>query len=114
MSMIFHLLPRYFATVNKELMNINDWFIANKLSLNVGKTKYSLLHKSSRVDNLPLKLPKLSINNQEIKRAYYTKFLGVLLDENLSWKEYTISIITVFFLHSIIHKLCQFSMGEYT
>ena len=69
-------------------MNINDWFMANKLSLNVGKTKYSLFQKPSRVDDVPLKLPKLSINNQEIKRASYTKFLGVLLNENLSWKEH--------------------------
>ena len=69
-------------------MNINGWFMANKLSLNVGKTNYSLLHKPSRVDDLPLQLPKLSINNQEIKRTSYTKFLGVLLDENLSWKEH--------------------------
>ena len=75
---------KLFATLNEELMNINDWFMANKLFLNVGKTKYSLFHKPSRVDDLPLKLPKLSINNQEIKRASYTKFLGVLLDENLS------------------------------
>ena len=29
-------------------------------------------------NDLPLKLPKLSINIQEIKRASYTKFLGVL------------------------------------
>ena len=83
---------KLFATVNEELMNINDiindWLMANKLSLNVGKTKYSLFHKPSRVDDLPLKLPKLSLNNQEIKRASYTKFLGVLLDENLSWKEH--------------------------
>ena len=75
---------KLFDTAIEELMNINDWFMANKLSLNVGKTKYSLFHKSSKVD----KLPKLSINNQEIKRASYTKFIGVLLDENLSWKEY--------------------------
>ena len=61
-----------FATVNEELMNINDWFMANKLSLNVGKTRYSLFHKPSGVDDLPLKLPELSINNQEIKRASYT------------------------------------------
>ena len=79
---------KLFATVNEELMNINDWFVANKLSLNVGKTEYSLFQKPSRVDDLPLKLPQLSINNQEIKRASYTKFLGVLLDENLSWKEH--------------------------
>ena len=50
--------------------------------------KYSLFHKPNRVDDLPLKLPKLSINNQVIKRASYTKFLGVLLDENLLWKEH--------------------------
>ena len=29
-----------------------------------------------------------TINNQEIKRAFYAKFLGVLLEENLSWKEH--------------------------
>ena len=75
---------KLFATVNEELMNINDWFMANKLSLNVGKTKYSLFHKPSRVDDLLLQQPKLSINNQEIKRISYTKFLGVLLDENIS------------------------------
>ena len=69
-------------------MNINDWFMANTFSLNVGDTKYSLFHKPSRVDDLPLKFPKLSINNQEIKRASYTKVLGVLLNENLSWKEH--------------------------
>ena len=63
------------------------WQISS-LSLNLGKTKYSLFHKPSRVDDLPLKLPKLSINNQEIKRASHTKFLGILLDENLSWKEH--------------------------
>ena len=76
------------AKVNEELINTNDWSMANKLSLNVRKTKYSLFHKPSRVDDLPLQLPKLSINNQEIKRTSYTKFLGVILDENLSWKEH--------------------------
>ena len=79
---------KIFATVNEELMNINDWLMANKLSLNVWKTKYSLFHKPSRVDDLPLKLPKLSINNQEIKEHPIQNFLGVLLNENLSWKEY--------------------------
>ena len=61
---------KLFATVNEELRNINDWLMANKLSLNVGKTKYSLFHKPSNVDDLPLKLPKLNINNQEIKKEH--------------------------------------------
>ena len=61
--------------------------MANKLSLNVEKTKYSLFHKPSRVHDLPLKLPELSIRNQEIKIASCAILFGVLLDENLSWKK---------------------------
>ena len=56
---------------------------------------------------IPLKIPKLSINNQEIKRASYTKFLGVLLDV-VSWKEhlkYTENKIAKSIgLHSFLHK----------
>ena len=61
-------------------MNINDSFVAHRLFLNVGKTKYSLFRKLSRVDDLLLQLPKItkSINNQETKRTSYTKFLGIL------------------------------------
>ena len=54
----------------------------------LGRTKYSLFHKPSWIDDLPPYLSKLSINNQEIKRASYTKFIEFLLDENLSWKEH--------------------------
>ena len=35
---------------------------------------------------IPLKLPKLEINTTTIVRESVIKFLGVLLDENLSWK----------------------------
>ena len=77
-----------FSTLNKELQNINEWFTSNKLSLNVKKTKCSIFHKGSRRDDLPLVLPKLFINNQVIKRQSSIKFLGILLDENLSWKEH--------------------------
>ena len=77
-----------FSDVNKELININEWFVANKLSLNVEKTKYSFFHKPSKKDNIPLQLPNLTINNCKIKREESIKFLGVLLDENVTWKEH--------------------------
>ena len=76
-----------FSDVNKELNNINEWFIAKNLSLNVGKTKYSFFHKPSKKDNIPLQLPKLTISNRIIKREESIKFLGVLLEENVTWKE---------------------------
>ena len=75
-----------FSTVSRELQNINNWFISNKLSLNVKKTRFSIFHNPSRRDDLPLVLPTLFINNQVRKPSI--RFVGILLDEKLSWKEH--------------------------
>ena len=74
--------------MNEELASINQWFTSNKLSLNAKKTKYSFFHKPSKKDDIPLMLPKLTISNHVIERQEFIKFLGVLLDENLNWKEH--------------------------
>ena len=47
-----------FNTTDLELERINQWFISNKLSLNVSKTKYSFFHKPSKVENNPLLFTK--------------------------------------------------------
>ena len=73
-----------FSDVNKKLTNTNQWFVSNKLSLNVEKTKYSFFHKASKKDNIPLQLPNLTINIRKIKREESIKFIGVLLDENVT------------------------------
>ena len=77
-----------FNTVNNELSNISHWFNCKKLSLNADKTKFTLFHMVRRRDNIPLVLPTLKINNTLIKRVDHIKFLGVLFDENLTWKNY--------------------------
>ena len=83
---LFFDIKHLFTVVNNELVNINDWFTAYNLSLNVQKKpKYSFFHKPSKKDDISLRLPKLIIMN------YQEKFLGVLLD-HLTWKE---------------HKTCQ-------
>ena len=70
------------------------------------KTKYSFFHKRSKKDDIPLLLPKLTINNYEIKRAESIKILGVLLDGNLTWKPHIkyiktkIAIILAYYLKS--------------
>ena len=80
-------IQKLFSTMNEELASINQWFTSNKLSLNAKKTKYSFFHKPSKIDDIPLMLPKLTISNV-IERQEFIKFLGVLLDENLNWKEH--------------------------
>ena len=77
-----------YSTVNRELVFINEWFMANKLSLNVKKTKYVLFCKKSKIEDLPVLLPALSINETNIKREYEINFLGVILDETLNWKKH--------------------------
>ena len=52
-----------FSSMNEELASINQWFTSNKLSLNAEKIKYSFFHKTSKKDNIPLMLPKLTISN---------------------------------------------------
>lgn len=74
-----------FQIVNNELELISDWFIANKLSLNVKKTKYIFFCKNSKLDNLPLKLPALKVNNVDVKRVADTNFLGIIINETLNW-----------------------------
>ena len=61
---------------------------SNKLSLNYDKTKWSLFHPFSKRQFLPRNLPNLLVENINIKREHVTKFLGVFIDENLSWKQH--------------------------
>ena len=81
-------IPTLFEKFNTELRSIDNWFKANKLSLNSKKTKYTLFHKKSVRDDLPLKLPALKIADDIIERKTAIKFLGVMLDENITWEEH--------------------------
>ena len=49
-------IKELFTLMNTELEKFNVWFKANKLSLNAGKTKFTLFHNSSQMENLPQKL----------------------------------------------------------
>ena len=57
-------ISQLFRTVNHELKHIQNWFNANKLSLNTGKTQYSFFHANAYSDRIPLLLPKLPNNNE--------------------------------------------------
>ena len=80
-------------TVNNELHKIGEWFKANKLSLNIKKkNKSTFFHKNSVKDNILLKLPELKIANTAIERTNAIKLLGVLLNENITWKNHICSV----------------------
>ena len=70
---------------NLELGKIYEWFRVNKLSLNEDKTRFTVFHRPQDRDNLPLRLPALKMDDYEIKQPSSIKFLGILVDEHLSW-----------------------------
>ena len=72
------------ATVlNEAIQNIDVWMKANKLSVNVDKTYYVIFQPKQKKSTQDF---SLSIDDKLITRKQHVNFLGVLLDENLSWK----------------------------
>ena len=70
--------------VNSELVHVTNWLIANKLSLNVGKSNLLLFrHKSDKTKTL-----KIVINGCTIDVKEYAKYLGILIDDKLSFKQH--------------------------
>lgn len=66
--------------INHHLKDIYTWFCCNKLSLNITKTKY-LLFRSGRCTTEP----NLSIHTTKLIRYTSAKFLGVEIDDKLTW-----------------------------
>ena len=67
--------------INEELQKITTWFHTNKLSLNF--IIFLPKGKQCNTENL-----KININGNEIKRVNFTKFLGIYIDEHLSWAQH--------------------------
>ena len=67
--------------MNKELQKLNTWLTANKLSLNISKTHYMVFDRGKEKKDQD----SLYLNKILIERVKLTKFLGVIIDEKLTW-----------------------------
>ena len=79
-----------YSNMNDDLDCLDAWFKANKLSLNVGKTRYILFNNNRKEntdeeDTEPL---TLQINRLIIEKTTSMKFLGLIIDEKLNWSEH--------------------------
>ena len=71
--------------VQKDLTHSVDYLKANKLSLNIGKTNCMLFNiKGNCIDCIP----KPEINNVQIERVEFTRFLGLIIDSRLNRNEH--------------------------
>jgi len=72
-------LSVHHGTITYELIN------TDKLSLNIKKTHYILFHYYQRKITDPI---SIKIDNNTIDHVKSTKFLGVIINENLTWSDH--------------------------
>ena len=80
---------RLFSRANKSLEAVFHWFCANRLSLNAKKLNIWLFNRSLKKLNNSL---ELKIDGVVLSQATHCKFLGITIDESLSWKQQVSSI----------------------
>ena len=76
-----------FNHINLELILVAVWFKDNKLSINLAKTNYLLFTKSA-ADNY-----NITLNDYKLERKSNTTFLGIIIDDKLSWRNNINSLI---------------------
>ena len=77
--------------VNCELIKVVVWLIANKLSLNIKKTNYIIFHPYQKRINYNIRIKAYDSRTKtffDLERKDHVKYLGVIIDQYLSWKHH--------------------------
>src|SRR5688572_22464563 len=79
------------ANASTMLNNLCDWFLANKMSFNKDKTSYMFFDFKRKTSSDDI---GLSLDNVRLSYESSCKYLGVIIDEKLNWKEHIDYVIT--------------------
>ena len=71
----------YEEDINNSLRNIIDWLDRNNLVINLVKTNIMHFHQRTIPPNV-----NVNYNGQTIQKTKVAKFLGILIDDQLTWK----------------------------
>ena len=72
-----------YANAQQDLHNIDQWMIANNLSINASKTK-CMLFRSTK-SKTPPSVQSISLKKLDIEQVSTLKLLGVCINEHLTW-----------------------------
>ena len=79
------------SDMNNDLLRIKEWLLANKLSLNVVKTKFLLIGSHHKL-NLDFQ-PSVKIGYDCIKQVRHSRVRGVEIDEHLFWNKHIENVV---------------------
>lgn len=98
-----------FAIANKELAKISEWLNNNKLYVNYDKTNYMIFKPNMyRQYSSVYECNTIKFDGHLIKRICSTKYLGVIIDENLNWSEHIKTLLDkVSSLTGIMYRIKQ-------
>ena len=80
--------------VNSELCKLSDWFAHNKLTLNYEKTEFINFSKPRGRGNLVGNSWDVKIDGRLIREVGSSKFLGVFVDSDISWRVHIGKIVS--------------------
>jgi hypothetical protein len=96
-TVVFPLSPNELengvSAINREIDKLYTWLVSNKLTLNVSKTRYMVFHYIQKHIDFDT-FPEVKINNNDIQRCSNFDFLGLTVNENLSWQPHISKIST--------------------
>ena len=75
-----------------DLINVNDWLCANRLSLHIGKTSCMLITSAQRRPHMSHDHLDLSLNDNQIEHVKASPYLGITIDQNLNFNIQTNNI----------------------
>ena len=90
-------LKQLFLNIQSTLSTTSVWYCRNLLLLNERKCQYMLF---SRVGSVNSDVFSLYLNNVELKRVQQFRYLGIIIDENLSFHEH-VKIVSVKFSRKV-------------
>ena len=70
---------------NKILQNVSMYMLVNKLHINLGKCCYMKFRPISNITETNLEDRLIKIGETPIKQVSETKFLGIIIDDKLTW-----------------------------
>lgn len=79
---------------NKALSSVHSWFESNKLTLHPQKSNYIIFKsKKAEISDDKIKLGNIRLERVgEKKNNKFVKFVGIAIDENLTWKHQLLKI----------------------
>ena len=98
------------VTCNNELAKVKEWITCNKLTLNILKSNFVIFsRRKTQITDF-----NLQISNMNLERKYNVTFLGVELDDKLSWKPHIENLLNKLNKYKSIIYLIRRNFDEYS